>query len=53
MLDLVPKPDTIVKDLTSQLEGDKINGEMKMAVSQALVLVLRLTAKKLADGISK
>lgn len=53
LVKLTPKADPIVKDLTSQLEGDKVNGEQKMAVSQTLALVLREKAKTLNESIAK
>lgn len=53
LVKLTPKADPIVKDLTSQLEGDKVNGEQKMAVSQTLALVLREKAKTLNEAIAK
>ena len=53
LIKLTPKADPIVKDLASQLEGDKVNGEQKMAVAQTLALVLRDKAKTLNESIAK
>lgn len=53
LIKLAPKADPIIKDLSSQLEGEKVNGEQKMAVSQALALILREKAKSCNETISK
>jgi hypothetical protein len=47
LIKLTPKPDPIVKDLTAQLDGDKVDGEQKAAVSQALALIIREKGKAL------
>lgn len=53
LLKMTPKADPVVKDLTSQLDGDKIDGEQKIQVSQALALVLREKGKAVQEAISK
>lgn len=50
---MTPKADPIVKDLTAQLDGDKIDGEQKMELSLALALVLREKGKAIQEAISK
>jgi hypothetical protein len=50
---MTAKADPIVKDLTGQLDGDKIDGEQKIQVSQALALVLREKGKAVQEAISK
>lgn len=50
---MTPKADPIVKELTSQLDLDKIDGEQKMDVSQALALILREKGKAIQEAISK
>jgi len=53
LIKMTPKADPIVKDLTSQLDGDKIDGEQKMDVSQALAFILREKGKAIQEAISK
>jgi len=53
LIKLTPKADPIVKELTSQLDGDKIDGEQKVQVSLALALIIREKGKAIAEGISK
>lgn len=50
---MTPKADPIVKDLTSQIDGDKVDGEQKVEVSQALALILREKGKAIQEAISK
>lgn len=50
---MTPKADPIIKDLTAQLDGEKIDGEQKAAVSQALALIIRAKGKGLQEAISK
>lgn len=50
---MTPKVDPIVKELTSQLDGDKIDGEQKVQVSLALALIIREKGKGIAEAISK
>jgi len=50
---MTPKADPIVKELTSQLDGDKIDGEQKVQVSLALALIIREKGKAIAETISK
>jgi hypothetical protein len=50
---MTPKADPIVKDLATQLEGDKIDGEQKVQVSQALCLILREKGKTIQETVSK
>lgn len=50
---MTPKADPIVKELTSQLDGDKIDGEQKIQVSQALAYILREKGKNIPEAISK
>ena len=47
LIKMVPKADPIVKELISQLDGDKIDGEQKMQVSLVLALILREKGKNL------
>jgi hypothetical protein len=49
---MTPKADPIVKDLAAQLEGDKIDGEQKVAVSHALALIIREKGKSLQEAVS-
>lgn len=53
LVKMTPKADPIVKELTSQLDLDKIDGEQKMDVSQALALILREKGKAIQEAISK
>lgn len=53
LIKMTPKADPIVKELTSQLDGDKIDGEQKVQVSLALALVIREKGKAIAEAISK
>lgn len=53
LIKLAPKADPIIKDLSNQLEGEKVNGEQKMAVSLALALILREKAKSCNETIFK
>lgn len=53
LIKMTPKADPIVKELTSQLDGDKIDGEQKMQVSQALAFILREKGKAIQEAISK
>jgi len=53
LIKMTPKADPIVKELTSQLDGDKSDGEQKVAVSQALALIIREKGKALQEAISK
>jgi len=41
LINTAPKVDPIVKELTALIENDKINGEQKIEVSEALALVIR------------
>jgi len=41
LINTAPKVDPIVKELTALIESDKINGEQKIEVSEALALVIR------------
>ena len=50
---MTPKADPIVKELTAQLDGDKIDGEQKVQVSQALACILREKGKSIPEAISK
>lgn len=45
LIKVTPKADPIVKELASQLDGDKIDGEQKIEVSQALAFILREKGK--------
>lgn len=51
LIKMTPKPDPIVKDLVNQLDGDKVDGEQKAAVSQALALIIREKGKSLQEAI--
>ena len=53
LIKMTPKADPIVKDLTSQIDGDKVDGEQKVQVSQALALILREKGKAIQEAISK
>ena len=53
LIKMAPKADPIVKDLTTQLDGDKIDGEQKIQVSQALAFILREKGKAIQEAISK
>lgn len=53
LIKMTPKADPIVKELTSQLDGDKIDGEQKIQVSQALAFILREKGKAIQEAISK
>lgn len=53
LIKLAPKADPIIKDLSAQLDGEKVNGEQKMAVSLALALILREKAKSCNETIFK
>ena len=53
LIKMTPKADPIVKDLCAQLDGDKIDGEQKMQVSQALAFILREKGKAIQEAISK
>jgi len=53
LIKLTPKVDPIVKELTSQLDGDKIDGEQKVQVSLALALIIHEKGKAIAETISK
>lgn len=53
LVKMTAKADPIVKDLTAQLDGEKIDGEQKVQVSQALALVLREKGKAVQEAISK
>jgi len=53
LINLTPKAEPIVKDLTTQLEGDKIDGEQKIQVSEALCLILREKGKAIQETVSK
>lgn len=53
LIQMTPKADPIVKELTSQLDGDKIDGEQKMQVSLALAFILREKGKAVQEAISK
>lgn len=50
---MTPKADPIVKELTSQLDGDKIDGEQKVQISQALAYILREKGKVIQEAMSK
>jgi hypothetical protein len=53
LIKMTPKADPIVKDLTSQIDGDKVDGEQKIQVSQALAFILREKGKAIQEAISK
>ena len=53
LVKMTAKADPIVKDLAGQLDGDKVDGEQKVQVSQALALVLREKGKAVQEAISK
>ena len=53
LVKMTAKADPIVKDLAAQLDGDKVDGEQKVQVSQALALVLREKGKAVQEAISK
>jgi len=53
LIKMAPKADPIVKELTTQLDGDKIDGEQKAQVSQALAFILREKGKAIQEAISK
>ena len=53
LVQLTPKADPVLKDLTTQLDGDKIDGEQKAAVSQALALIIRAKGKGVQEAISQ
>lgn len=53
LVQMTPKADPIVKDLTAQLEGEKVDGEQKAAVSLALALIIRAKGKSIQEAISK
>jgi hypothetical protein len=50
LIKLTPKIDPIVKDLTTQLDGDKTDGEQKVQVSLALALVIREKGKAISEA---
>mmetsp|Transcript_6656 Transcript_6656/g.11204 ORF Transcript_6656/g.11204 Transcript_6656/m.11204 type:complete len:314 (-) Transcript_6656:124-1065(-) len=50
---MTPKADPIVKELSAQLDGDKIDGEQKMQVSEVLGFILREKGKSIQEAISK
>ena len=53
LVKMTPKADPIVKELTSHLDGDKLDGEQKVQVSLALALIIREKGKAIAEAISK
>mmetsp|Transcript_34907 Transcript_34907/g.53570 ORF Transcript_34907/g.53570 Transcript_34907/m.53570 type:complete len:481 (-) Transcript_34907:50-1492(-) len=53
LIKMVPKTDPIVKELTSQLDGTKADGEQKMQISHALALILREKGKNLQEAVSR
>lgn len=50
LLAIAPKVDPIVKELTALIESDKINGEQKIDVSEALALVIRGKGKVITQA---
>jgi len=53
LIPMTPKADPIVKELTAQLDGDKIDGEQKIEASQALALILRTKGKAIQPALSE
>jgi len=53
LIKLTPKADPIVKELAAQLDGDKVDGEQKIEVSQALAFMVRAKGKAIQETISK
>lgn len=46
-----PRVDPIVKELTSLIDSDKINGEQKMEVSEMLALIIRTKGKSIQQAM--
>jgi hypothetical protein len=52
LIKIVPKADPIVKELVSLLDGDKIDGDQKIDVSETLALVIRNNGKTISSTVS-
>lgn len=50
LINIAPKVDPIVKELTALIDSDKINGEQKIEVSEALALVIRVKGKVITQA---
>lgn len=44
-LKIAPKVDPIVKELTTMLEGDKLDNLSKIEVAESLAIIIRLNGK--------
>jgi len=53
LIKMTPKADPIVKELASQLDGTKVDGEQKMQISLALAYIIREKGKTIQEAISK
>lgn len=49
---IAPKIDPIVKELTSMLDGDKIDNNSKIEVSEILAIIIRLSGKTIQQAMS-
>jgi hypothetical protein len=52
LIKIAPKVDPIVKELTSLLEGEKLDKESKIEVAEALALLIRLHGKAIQPAMS-
>ena len=53
LVKLVPKIDPIVKDLSTQLDSDKLTPEQKEDVSISLMIIVFLMKKKINDAVKE
>ena len=44
-LKIAPKIDPIVKELTTMIEGDKLDNDQKIEVAEILALIIRMNGK--------
>lgn len=52
-LKIAPKIDPIVKELTSMLEGDKIDSISKIEVSESLAVIIRISGKTFQQAMAQ